>query len=239
MKASPILGFLATGLLAGPNGMGWVSNYHGVESNAYLGVVLFLSEMGIHIDLQTLMKIRVDMFGLGLSQLVLTDMVISGIAFKVAGMYGAESVVLGGGLDLSSSAFVLQLLKDKDKLGLEYGRTSFGVLLFQDLSVVPLLVAIPILAGGYKSVGKALALSSVQAVAALGIIDLFGKFFLKPLFGLISASGSKEAFLGVLISTVLGMSLLTDGMGLSNTLVAFLAGVLISETEYCHRVYSI
>jgi len=236
VKASPILGFLATGLLAGPNGMGWVSNSHGVESFADLGVVLFLFEMGIHLDLQTLMKMRVDVFGLGLSQFVLTALAIGGIAFKVAGMSGAASVVLGGGLALSSSAFVLQLLKDKDQLESEYGRTSFGVLLLQDLAVVPLLVAIPILAGGDKSVGEALASSFVQAVAALSTIALFGKFLLKPLFGFVSASGSQEAFLGLLLSTVLGMSFLTEGLGLSNTLGAFLAGVLLSETEYRHRV---
>ena len=126
--------------------------------------------------------------------------------------------MLGVRLALSLSAFVLQLLKDKDHLGLEYGRTSFGVMLLQDLSVVPLLVAIPILAGGNKSLGEALVSSYVQAVVLLGIINLFGKFLLKPLFGFMSASGSQEAFLGVLLSTVPGMLLLNEGLGLSNIL---------------------
>ena len=89
MKASPILGFLATGLLAGPNGMGWVSNSHGVESFADLGVVLLLFEMGINLNLQTLMKMRVDVFGLGLRNFVLTALEICGIDFKVAGISGA------------------------------------------------------------------------------------------------------------------------------------------------------
>ena len=96
----------------------------------------------------------------------------------------------GGRLDLWLSTFVLQLLKDKDHLGSEYGHTSFGVMLLQYLTVVRLLVDIPILAGDNKSMGEALALSSFQAVAALGIIPLFGKLLLKPLFGFVSASGS-------------------------------------------------
>ena len=120
-------------------------------------------------------------------------------------MSGSALVVLGGELVLSSFAFLLQLLKDKDQLGSESGRTRFGVLLLQDMAVVPLIVAIPILAGGNKSVGEAFASSSFQEVAALGIIALFGKFLLKPLFGFVSASGSHEAFLGMLLLTVLVM----------------------------------
>ena len=161
MNASPILGFLATGILSGTSGMGRVSNSHGVESCSNLGVVLFLFDMGIHLDLQTLMKMRVDVFGLVLSQFVLTALEIDGIAFKVVSMSGATLVVLGGELALSLSAFVLQLLKDKDQMGSEYDRTSFGVLLLQDLAVVLLHIDTPILTGGEKSVGEALALSSV------------------------------------------------------------------------------
>ena len=110
VKEFPILGFLATGILAGPNSMGWVLNSHGFESFADLGVVLFLFNMGIHLDIQTLIKMRVNVFGQGLSQFVLTALEICGIAFKVAGMYGAALVVLGGGLALSLSAFVIHLL---------------------------------------------------------------------------------------------------------------------------------
>ena len=133
--------------------MGWVSNSHGFEPFDDLGVVLFLFRVGIHIDLQTLMKMQVGVFGLGLIQFVLRALDIGRISFKVADMSGAASVVLGGGLAVSSSAFVLQLLKKKDQMGLEYVRTSFGVLLLQDLAVVQLLVASPILPGGDKIVG--------------------------------------------------------------------------------------
>ena len=104
-----------------------------------------------------------------------------------------------------SSEFVLKLIKDKYQLGSEYSRTCFRVMLLKDLAVVPPPVATPILAGGDKIVGEVIASLSVQAVAALDIIALFGKFLLKPLFGFVSAPGSQESFLGVLLSTVLHM----------------------------------
>ena len=132
--------------------------------------------------------------------------------------------------------FVLQLLKDRDQLGSEYGRASFGVLLLQDLAVAPLLVSIPILVRGDKSVGEALESSSIQAVVAFVIIALFSKFLLKLMFGFVSESGSQEAFLGVLLLTVLCMLLFNKGLVLSNTLRDYLAGVLLSETEYYHWV---
>ena len=135
--------------------------------------------------------------------------------------------------------FVLQLLKDRDQLGSEYGRASFGVLLLQDLAVAPLLVSIPILVRGDKSVGEALESSSIQAVVAFVIIALFSKFLLKLMFGFVSESGSQEAFLGVLLLTVLCMLLFNKGLVLSNTLRDYLAGVLLSETEYYHWVKTV
>ena len=170
-----------------------------------------------------------------MSQFVLTALAIDRISFKVAGMSGALLVVLGGELVLLSSIFVLRLINDKYQLGLEYVWTSFGVMLFQDLSVLPLLFAIPILVGTKRAFWEALASLFSQSVAALGIIALFDKFLIKPMFGFVSESGSQEAFMGVLLSMVLGMSFLDKGLGLSNTLRDFLAGVLLSDMEYRHR----
>ena len=171
-----------------------------------------------------------------MSHFFLTALEIVGIAFKFAGMSSAASVVLGGALALSLSAFVLHLLKYKDQPGSESVRTSFMVLLLHDLSFVPLLSSIPILAVGDKGMGEALALSYVRAIAELVIIALFGKFFLKPLFGFVSVSGSQEAFLGMLLLMVLSMLFFTKGIGMRNTLGEFLAGVLLLEMEYRHQV---
>jgi CPA2 family monovalent cation:H+ antiporter-2 len=234
LSVSPILGFLANGLLLGPNGGKLITDVHTTEAVADLGVVLFLFEMGIHLDFKTLMDMRMDVFGLGLSQFLITAVAVAMVA-RTCGMDFASQVVLGGGLALSSSAFVLQLLKDKNQLETEFGRSSFGVLLLQDLAVVPLLVVTPLLKGG-EGLGGALAKAGVQAILALGVIALAGKFVLTPLFDLCAKSGSQEAFLGAILSTVLGFSFLTEGLGLSNTLGAFLAGVILSETPHRHHI---
>lgn len=178
---------------------------------------------------------RKDVFGLGLSQFLVTALAIAGVG-KLAGLPGNALVVLGGGLALSSSAFVLQLLKDKNQLATRFGRSSFGVLLFQDLAVVPLLVVTPILAGTGTGLASALGSAVLKASIALGAIAFAGRVVLDPFFKLVAQAKSQEAFLGVILLTVLSMSFMTEGLGLSNTLGAFLAGVLLSETKYRFQV---
>jgi len=162
LKTSPILGFLALGVLFGPNGYSLISDVHKTEMMADIGIVFFLFEMGIHLDFKTLMSMRKDVFGLGGSQFMVTAIAVALIA-KLCGLSTAAQVVLGGGLALSSSAFVLQLLKDKNQLETTFGKKSFGVLLLQDLAVVPLLVATPILAGSGSGLGEALASAGLKA----------------------------------------------------------------------------
>lgn len=202
---------------------------------ADIGIVFFLFEMGIHLDFKTLMSMRKDVFGLGGSQFLVTAVVVA-IISSLCGLTTAAQIVLGGGLALSSSAFVLQLLKDKNEMNTQFGRSSFGVLLLQDLAVVPLLVITPILAGGGGGLASALGSAGVKAAIALSTIAVVGKFLLKPFFDTVSKAKSQEAFVGAILSTVLGMSFLTEGLGLSNTLGAFLAGVLLSETDYRHEI---
>ena len=187
--------------------------------------------MGIELSVERLKSMKKDVFGLGLSQYVITAAAIGGVAKFVGGLSGPASVVVGGALSLSSSAFVLQLIKDKKELSTRFGKASFGVLLLQDLAVVPLLVATPILAGSGSLTG-ALGSAVVKAALALSGIALTGRFALNPLFRTVAAAGSQEAFLGLILLISLGMSFLTEGLGLSNTLGAFLAGVLLSETKY-------
>jgi Kef-type K+ transport system membrane component KefB len=202
---------------------------------ADIGIVFFLFEMGIHLDFKTLMSMRRDVFGLGGSQFLVTAVVVAVIA-GLCGLSSAAQIILGGGLALSSSAFVLQLLKDKDEMNTQFGRSSFGVLLLQDLAVVPLLVITPILAGGGEGLASALGSAGVKAALALGTIAVIGKFLLKPFFDMVAKAKSQEAFVGAILASVLGMSFLTEGLGLSNTLGAFLAGVLLSETQYRHEI---
>jgi monovalent cation:proton antiporter-2 (CPA2) family protein len=232
---SPILGYLILGLLFGPNGYNLIKDIHTTEMMADMGIVFFLFEMGIHLDFKTLMSMRRDVFGLGGSQFLVTAAIIAFIG-NICGLSMAAQIVIGGGLALSSSAFVLQLLKDKDQMSTTFGRSSFGVLLLQDLAVVPLLVVTPILAGGGGGLAAALGSAGVKAVIALTTIFMAGKFLLKPFFNAVAKTKSQEAFVGAILSTVLGMSFLTEGLGLSNTLGAFLAGVLLSETDHRHHI---
>lgn len=232
---SPILGFLASGMLLGPNGFGVISGIHTTETLAELGIVFFLFEMGLELSVERLKSMKKDVFGLGLSQYTITAVVLGMVAKVFGGLSGPASVVVGGALSLSSSAFVLQLIKDKKELATRFGKASFGVLLLQDLAVVPLLVATPILAGS-GSLASALGSALVKAMMALSGIALTGRFALNPLFKTVAAANSQEAFLGVILLTSLGMSFVTEGLGLSNTLGAFLAGVLLSETKYRYQV---
>lgn len=235
LGTSPILGFLAAGMLLGPNGCGFISGVHTTETFAELGIVFFLFEMGIELSVERLLSMKRDVFGLGLGQFVLSALAV-GLFGSLSGLPANALVVLGGGLALSSSAFVLQLLKDKNQLATRFGKASFGILLFQDLAVVPLLVVTPLLAGSGGGLARAVGSAVVKAGIALGSIALAGRYLLNPLFKLVAQAQSQEAFLGLVLLTVLSMSFMTEGLGLSNTLGAFLAGVLLSETKYRYQV---
>lgn len=232
---SPIIGFLAAGMALGPNALGLISGIHSTETLAELGIVFFLFEMGIELSVERLTSMKKDVFGLGLSQFLLTAVAIAA-AGSFCNLPANALVVLGGGLALSSSAFVLQLLKDNNQMATRFGKASFGVLLFQDLAVVPLLVVTPILAGGGQGLASALGSAVVKAAIALSSIFFAGRVIVNPLFKIVAQSKSQEAFLGVVLLTVLSMSFLTEGLGLSNTLGAFLAGVLLSETKYRYQI---
>ena len=233
---SPILGFLATGMMMGPNALGVIGDMHNVEAMGELGIVFFLFEMGIELSIERLKSMRRDVFGLGLSQFLGTAAAVAAVGKLAFNLPSNALVVLGGGLALSSSAFVLQLLKDKEQLSTRFGKASFGILLLQDLAVVPLLVVTPILAGGGAGLGAALGSALVKAGLALSAIAFTGHVVLDPLFNTVAKAKTQEAFLGVTLLTVLGMSFMTEGLGLSNTLGAFLAGVLLSETKYRYQI---
>ncbi|KAL7433312.1 hypothetical protein ACHAXM_003497 [Skeletonema potamos] len=234
---SNILGFLAAGMALGPNGIkgGLISDVHRTELLADLGIVFFLFEMGLHINFDTLMSMKNDVFGLGLAQVLLTASAVAGIA-SLCGMSTAAMVVLGGGISLSSSAFVLQLLKDKKQLDTRHGKSSLGVLIMQDLAVVPLLVVTPLLAGGGDGLGKAFASAGVAFLMAISALGICAKFIFDPLFDAVVSAHNQEAFVGLILATVLGMSFLTEGLGLSNTLGSFVSGMILAASKHKHKI---
>lgn len=238
LGASNILGFLAAGMALGPNGIGGgiISDVHRTEMLADLGIVFFLFEMGLHIDFDTLIGMKNDVFGLGLAQVVLTTATVAGIASMLCGQSTAAAIVLGGGIALSSSAFVLQLLKDKEQLETRHGRSSLGVLIMQDLAVVPLLVVTPLLAGGGDGMGKAFASAGVAFLMAVSALGICAKFIFDPLFDLVVSAHNQEAFVGLVLGTVLGMSFLTEGLGLSNTLGSFVSGMILAASKHKEKI---
>ena len=230
---SNILGFLIAGMALGPNGIkgGLISNVHRTEMLAELGIVFFLFEMGLHINFDMLMSMKKDVFGLGLAQVVITGTFVALIA-KLCGLSSPAMIVLGGGLALSSSAFVLQLLKDNKQLETRHGKSSLGILIMQDLAVVPLLVVTPLLAGGGGGLGKAFASAGVAFLMALSALGMCAKYIFDPLFDWVVLASNQEAFVG----TVLGMSFLTEGLGLSNTLGSFVSGMILATSRHKHKI---
>ncbi|PXF46412.1 K(+) efflux antiporter 3, chloroplastic [Gracilariopsis chorda] len=234
---SPILGFLAAGVALGPNAFALVNDVRTTKALAELGVVFFLFEMGLELSTSKLNSLRADVFGLGTAQFFVTGAIITAAAIA-AGITSQAAIVVGAALALSSSAFVLQLLSERGEVGTRYGRAAFGILLFQDLVVVPVLVLIPLLAasGAASAVWRAVGVASIKAVLALAFIIFMGNNALQPVFRFVARARSPEAFIAVILLTVLGTSSLTQMLGLSDTLGAFLAGVMLAETKFRHQV---
>lgn len=239
MNTSPILGFLAMGVILGPSGLHIVQNLTATSILAEIGIVFFLFEMGLELSIEKVWSMKFDVFVLGAAQYFITGAIIAFVASWVSPSLKPEALlVLGGALALSSSAFVLQLIRDKNQLGTRFGKIAFGVLLFQDLAVVPLLVVVPLLSGaaGGGSLIGALGQAGARAVLALGIIFVFGHFLLDRIFLFVTSSRSPEAFLSATLGAVMLCASITEDLGLSSSLGAFLGGVLLSETHYKHQV---
>ena len=233
LGTSPILGFLLFGTIIGPTGFNWVRDVHLVDLLGEFGIVFFLFEIGLELSLEKLRAMRKFVFGLGSLQYLLTS-AVGTFASVTLGVPLGGAVAIGGSLALSSSAFVLQLLKDKGAMATTQGKASFGILLLQDLAVVPLLVVIELLSRGGRGLGKALTIAGVKAIVTVSSMSILGRRVLDPIFYAVAKSNSREAFLSIILCTVLMMSFITKGIGLSDTLGAFLAGILLSETKF-HR----
>ncbi len=248
LRVSQVLGFLVTGAVFGPFGLGllaqdyaWLgylsfTTLEDARILADLGVVFLLFLVGLELSGERLWVMRRWVFGVGSLQVVLSAAVIGLLAYAFGNDW-QPSIVLGLVLSLSSTAIVVQLLAEKKELGTPVGRACFAVLLLQDLAVVPLLILIQILgssAGGSFLYLALLAL--VKAVAAVAVIVFLGRVVLRPLFRQTSATRQSDTFMAMTLLSVLGIAALTWLAGLSMALGAFMAGLLLAETEYRHEV---
>jgi glutathione-regulated potassium-efflux system ancillary protein KefC/glutathione-regulated potassium-efflux system protein KefB len=233
-KLGAVLGYLAAGVIIGPWGLRLVTEVDNILHFAELGVVLLLFVIGLELQPSRLWVLRKSVFGLGGAQVLATGVVL-GVAGLALGLPWPSALVMGLALAMSSTAFVLQVLAERNQLTTRHGRSTFAILLFQDLSVIPLLALVPLLgtAGAHRGdpwLSAALALAVIAAVVA------GGRLLLRPVLHLIAQSRIQEIFTAAALLVVIGVSLLMSGVGLSMSLGAFLAGVLLADSEYRHEL---
>jgi CPA2 family monovalent cation:H+ antiporter-2 len=234
-RLPPILGYLGVGILVGPHALGWVPNTTDVRGLAQFGIVFLMFSVGLEFSLSQLKAMRRALFGLGLAQVAITTL-LAMIGLHLLGDSWLAGFTLGGALAMSSTAIVSKMLAERMELNSAHGRDIMGILLFQDLAVVAFLIAIPTLAAGAADQLRALPLAVGKAAIALAIILVFGQGPMRAWFHVIARQRSSELFMLNVLLVTLGLAALTQIAGLSFALGAFLAGMLIAETEYRYQV---
>ncbi len=229
-----VLGYLVAGVLIGPHGLRLIPDVEEVGHLAELGVVLLLFLIGLELQPRRLWELRTRVFGVGGAQVALTGAILA-IGARVLGLSWQAALVTGLGLSLSSTAFVLQLLGERNELTTPRGQTAFGILLFQDLAVIPLLAVLPLLGPESARVDT----SWVPLAKAAGLIVaivLVGRTLLRPAFRLVASARSQEVFTASALLIAVGTAVLVSAVGLSMALGAFMAGVLLADSEYRHEL---
>src|SRR6201995_830924 len=237
-KLGSVLGYLTAGIIIGPGGLGLIDNVETTSEIAELGIVLLMFIIGLELQPSRVWVLRKPIFGLGTAQVVLTTVLIAAAATLAVGASWQASLGVGFGLSMSSTALALQLLAERGQLNSQFGRSAFSILLFQDVSVMPAMTLLPLLGvaavrtsaqpGGFWLV--------LKLIAVLGVVIIGGRYVLRPMLRIIAASQVAEAFTAAGLLIVLGTALLVSQVGLSLSLGAFLAGVLLADSEFRHEL---
>jgi glutathione-regulated potassium-efflux system protein KefB len=231
-----VLGYLIAGIAIGPWGLGLISDVEAILHFSEFGVVLLLFLIGLELNPKKLWQMRSPILGLGGGQVLVTSLVIAGIVMACSSMMPSitwrDALVIGMGLALSSTAIALRVIEEKSLDGSETGQSSFSVLLFQDIAVIPMLAVLPILAGG----GGGSWLDFAWMIGGIAALLVGGHFLLRPLFRWVVLSGVRELFNVAALLLVIGIALGMQSLGLSMALGTFLAGVLLAESEYRHEL---
>ena len=230
-----ILGYLLVGVLIGPHALGAVPDTPGTRYLAEFGVVFLMFSIGLEFSLPQLVSMRKLVLGFGGLQVFISIAIVIGIAMQ-AGQTWQTGLILGGILAMSSTAIITKVLAEQTQLHSLHGKQIMGVLLFQDLAVIPLLVLIPALALSGEQIAMEIGTALLKAGAVLAVILILGQRIMRPLFHLVAAQKSSELFVLTVLLVTLGLAWATEASGLSLALGAFLAGMLISETEYRYQV---
>lgn len=236
IKLGAVIGYLAAGVAVGPSGLGLIDDPGSVLTLAELGVVLLLFIIGLELKPSRLWAMRQDIAGLGLSQVLLCGGLLAGLAMLV-GLTWQAAVIAGAGLALSSTAFAVPLMEDRNELASPYGQRAFSILLLQDLAIVPLLALVTVLSPVAAETGGVSGwLAGLFMVAAVAAVVIVGKYALNPMFKLLAKSGAGEIMTAAALLVVLGAAALMQLAGLSMAMGAFLAGVLLAESRFRHEL---
>lgn len=230
-----VLGYLAAGAAIGPWGLSMVTDIESILHFSEFGVVLLLFLIGLELQPSRLWIMRRPIFGLGGAQVVLSAVGI-GLASYWFGLSWQAAMAVGLALSLSSTALALQVMAEKGHLTTRYGRTAFSMLLFQDMAAIPMIALIPLLAGNENMTGSDVWLTALEVTGVVVAVILVGRFLLRYVLRLVAATGVREIFTACGLLTVIGTSLLVESVGLSMALGAFLAGVLLADSEFRHAL---
>ncbi len=236
-----ILGYLAAGVLVGPFGLKLFQDPKALIHFAEIGVVFLMFVIGLELNLTKLWSMRRDVFGLGSLQLLVTGLMI-GLSVKFFYVFGeisvSTSLLIGTTMALSSTAFAIQILKEKNELQTNYGQSAFSILLFQDLAVIPIMALIPMLMvqGVSHSNSSLDILGIIKPITVILVVLFLGRFLFRYILRIIAQSKAKEVFTAVSLLLVIGVSLVMESVGLSMALGAFLSGVILADSEYRHEL---
>ena len=231
----PILGYLLVGTVIGPHALDSLSDFSGTHYLAEFGVVFLMFSIGLEFSLPRLIAMRRIVFGLGLLQVLTALLAAAGVAVAL-GLSWQAGVALGGALAMSSTALLTKMLSERRELEAPHGREAMGVLLFQDLAVIPLLILVPSFSQSAEQMLVTMGVAMLKALALLALVFFLGKRLLSQWFFLVAQGKSAELFVLNVLFVTLGLAWLTEEVGLSLSLGAFVAGMLISETEFRHQV---
>ncbi len=237
LQLGAVLGYLLAGVIIGPAVLGLIGDPQSVAHFSELGVVLLLFIIGLELSPRRLWLMRKAVFGVGLAQVLCTALVLACIARFGFAQPLNTSVVLGLGLALSSTAFGLQSLAERKELNRPHGRLAFAILLFQDIAAIPLIALVPFLAGGAHETSMAEDVRhGLQVLASIAVVVVGGRYLLRPVFRVVARSGLQEVSTATALLVVIGTAWLMELVGVSMALGAFLAGLLLADSEYRHEL---
>lgn len=236
LRLSSILAYLAAGLAIGPHGLAVINDTEGVMHIAEFGVVLLLFVIGLELQPSRLRAMRRSIFGLGMAQVAVTTAAFTALAYAF-GLPMSTAFVTGFALSLSSTPLVLQLLAERHELNTQHGRPAFAILLFQDIAVMPMLAILPLLGATAATQDMSETLLNVgKGLSVLALLVFGGRYVLRPVLRMVAETKVSEAFTAAALLVVIGTALLVNAVGMSMALGAFVAGLLLAESEYRHEL---